>query len=174
MPTTPDISIRPELSSDIEVIYAINDAAFGQPAEAKLVDRLRDASALTLSLVAVIDGVVVGHIAFSPARIETGNGDLDAIGLAPMAVSPVMQRSGIGAKLVREGLRRLEADGHKFVIVLGHPEYYPRFGFVVGQKHGVECEFPSRPEAFMIRALGAATLDSVKGMARYHGEFQAL
>jgi putative acetyltransferase len=168
------IVIRPERASDINAIYGVNTLAFGQPAEGDLVDALREANGLSLSLVAECDGKVAGHIAFSPAAIETANGTLDAIGLAPMSVRPELQRSGIGSQLVREGLARIQVAGHRYVIVLGHKDYYPRFGFVVAANHGLRSEYDVPPEHFMVQGLNGAPLDGIAGLAKYHPAFNDL
>ena len=122
--------IRGEKASDLADIRRVNDLAFAQPAEGALVDALRAAGAVTLSLVAEDEGTTIaGHILFSPVVIESDAGRFQAIGLGPMAVLPTKQRRGIGSALVREGLIRLRTMGHAVVVVLGHPEFYPRFGF---------------------------------------------
>lgn len=168
------IAIRPEREADIAAIHEVNTLAFGQRGEGDLVDALRAADGLTLSLVAERDGDVVGHIAFSPATIETRDGTLNAIGLAPMSVRPELQRSRIGSRLVREGLARIQDGGHRYVIVLGHKDYYPRFGFEVAATYGLRCEYDVPLEHFMVLALNAAPLDRVAGLAKYHSAFGGL
>ena len=119
------IKIREEQTGDAEAIRRVNTEAFGQPQEAQLVDALRNNCSDLLSLVAVDGQDIVGHILFSPALL----GDVEGMGLAPMAVIPARQRDGVGSELVRAGLAKLEERGCLFVIVLGHADYYPRFGF---------------------------------------------
>jgi putative acetyltransferase len=130
---TRDPSIRPEEPSDRDAIRAVHEQAFGDAAEADLVDRLRSDGELVLSLVAVLQGVV-GHVAFS--RLELSDIHVRAVALAPVAVLPPVQRSGIGTGLVREGLHRLAASGEDLVLVLGDPAYYRRFGFSPEQARG--------------------------------------
>ncbi len=123
--------VREETPADVAAIHGVNASAFETDAEARLVDALRDNGALTLSLVAELDGEVVGHIAFSPVVVTRADGSTTSgVGLAPMAVLPAHQRRGVGARLVAVGMARLRDAGHWFCVVLGHPEYYPRHGFV--------------------------------------------
>lgn len=171
--------LRPELPSDTAAIHRVNAAAFETDAEARLVDALRAAGALTLSLVAVAEpgATVVGHIAFSPVTV-TREGEAGAavsgIGLAPMAVLPEVQRRGVGTRLVEEGLKRLRSMGHRFCVVLGHPGFYPRFGFVPASRHGLRWEQPAADEAFQVLALSPGGLDGVAGVVRYRPELSGL
>jgi putative acetyltransferase len=168
------IIVRKEKPEDIEGIRIVNERAFGQPEEANIVDALRGACSDALSLVAVAEDRVVGHIFFSPAKIYTQNGDVVGMGLAPMAVLPDCQRQGIGSKLVWAGLEMLKESSCPFVIVLGHPEYYPRFGFVPASIHGLQCQWDGVPdEAFMVLILDESAMKNVSGVARYRSEFDA-
>lgn len=163
--------IRPEEPRDWRATHARETAAFAQPAEAELVDALRCAGAAPLvSLVADDAGTIVGHALFSPVTLQ-GHPALRLMGLGPMAVAPARQRSGIGSALVREGLAACVRAGMAGVVVLGHPEYYPRFGFVPAHTFGLTCEFPSPPEAFMAIELDGGGLAGVAGMVRYRPEF---
>lgn len=164
------LTLRDEQAGDRAAIAAVITAAFGQPGEAALVEALRAAGALTLSLVAIADTEVVGHVAFSPVTIDDGN---EAIGLAPMAVAPGWQRRGVGVRLIDEALARLRAGGHRAVVVLGHPEYYPRFGFVPASRFGLRCEYDAPDEAFMALELVPGGLAGVSGLVRYRPEFAA-
>jgi putative acetyltransferase len=168
------IVIRPEKTEDIAAIRNVNEQAFGRPAEADLVDALRRNGKATLSLVAEDDGQVVGHILFSPVTIESGDARLVGVGLAPMAVLPESQNRGIGSLLVRHGLEACRQSGHQFAIVLGHPEYYPRFGFVPASRFGVKCEYDVRDEAFMALELTEGALRGSAGVAKYQPEFNEL
>ncbi len=165
------IRIRSELPEDVEAIYSLNQEAFEGTAEANLVNNLRTSNAMTLSLVAIKNNEIVGHIAFSPVTIESDQATVNAVGLAPMAVSPEFQRSGIGSQLVEEGLNRIRTAGHDLVVVLGHPEYYPRFGFVPAKKYGIRWEHDVPEEAFMIKELREGALKEVRGTVKYRPEF---
>jgi putative acetyltransferase len=168
------VTVREETRADVAVIHQVNVAAFGTDAEAKLVGTLRDNSALTLSLVAESGGRIVGHIAFSPVVVTTAGGaTVEGIGLAPMAVVPELQRTGIGGRLIEEGLRRLRDAGHRFCIVLGHAGYYPRHAFVPAGAHGLRWEKPGHDESFFVQALAPGGLDGVEGTVRYRPEFDA-
>jgi putative acetyltransferase len=163
------VEIREERPEDADAIRAVNDRAFGGEAEGRIVDALRLADALTLSLVAAVGGAVVGHVAFSP--VQAGSG-VTGTGLAPVAVLPQHQRRGIGSALIQTGLARLAAGGTPFVVVLGHPEYYPRFGFEPARRHGMRCEWNVPDDTFMIRIFRAVP-EGVSGLARYRPEFSA-
>jgi putative acetyltransferase len=168
--TAPPV-IRREGPGDAASVRAINLAAFEGPTEAEIVDRVRRAGGAQLSLVAEIGGELVGHILFSEVRIGDDR-EATGMGLAPMAVMPAQQNRGIGSALVRRGLEMLRVDGCPFVVVLGHPAYYPRFGFVPASRHGVTSEYDGVPdEAFMLLELADGALAGVTGVARYRPEF---
>jgi putative acetyltransferase len=169
-----EVRIRPETAADAEGIRDVNDAAFGQAGEGRLVERLRANGAATISLVAEYNGRIVGHILFSPVMIEADGRAAQGLGLGPMAVMPECQGRGIGACLVLEGLERAEADGTPFCVVLGHPHFYPRFGFVPALQHGVRCKWDVADEAFMIRISDPAAMSIICGMAHYRPEFDDL
>src|ERR1051326_5948659 len=135
------IVIRTEMSKDQEAIHQVNKSAFGRINEADLVDTLRRHSYLHISLVAIIDNQVVGHIFFSPVSIELGDSAIAALGLGPMAVLPEFQNQGIRSKLVREGLEECKRIGYYIVVVLGHSQYYPKFGFVPAKTKGLRSEY---------------------------------
>lgn len=136
--------------SEERAIAALVTAAFGQPDEALLVDRLRAAGRLTLELVAREGDALVGHIAFSAVGIGTAQGDGRWWALAPLAVAPHRQRQGIGAALVRTGLTAAWRAGATLVLVLGEPAYYARFGFLPADRLGLRCPYPAPPECFMM------------------------
>src|SRR5262245_11922157 len=123
------IRIRPEHAGDAAAVCAVHCAAFPTDAEAHLVEWLRARGAARVSLVAEVDDAVVGHVLFSPVSIVAESGCRHGLGLAPVAVMPAHQRRGVGSALVREGLVACREAGCAFVVVLGHPGYYPRFGF---------------------------------------------
>ena len=222
------INILPETEEFYPAIHEINVLAFGQENEARLVENLRKSRSFDfqLSLVAVKEGRVVGHILFSPITISsllkkafssgcskmprckaleilrseaylggtpqrrrmretqqmgvfqqpvrTERGAVPAVALAPMAVHPEFQNQGIGSKLVREGLEQCRKLGHKIVIVVGHPNYYPRFGFASARAKGLEAPFPVPDEAFMVKELEGGALDGTVGMVEYPPEFDGV
>ena len=161
--------IRPEETRDHEAISQVHRSAFGQESEAKLVIELRTSKDFLpeLSLVAVMDGEIVGHILFSPVVIQYGSRSVRALALAPMAVQPEFQRQGIGSQLIKKGLECCRRLRHQIVIVVGHPDYYPRFGFSSARTRGLEVPFPVPDEVFMVLELTQGTLESVAGMVRY-------
>lgn len=167
------ISIRREKPEDIDAVRRIHECAFGQALEAGIVDRLRQDCPDVVSLVAVVGGAVAGHVLFSPVVLRTAGGDRSGTGLGPMAVDPACQNQGIGSALVRQGLALVDATGCPFVVVLGHPSYYPRFGFEPAVRHGIRCTWDGVPdEAFMIRFPGEPPAD-VAVVAIYRDEFDA-
>lgn len=164
------IEIRDERPGDIDAIREVNRQAFNQEQEGRIVDALRDHGGALLSLVAVADGVVVGHVMFSPSTIGPAIG----AGLGPMAVLPAHQRQGVGSALVEQGLARLKDSGCPFVVVVGHPAFYPRFGFRAAAHYGLTCEFDCSPGAFMVAVLKPEFTSSVTGLARYRPEFSTV
>ncbi len=164
-----DLTVRYEEGRDRSSIHTVNVAAFGRADEANLVADLRRDGVVLASLVAEINEHVVGHILFSRMSIETANGAIPAVALAPLAIFPEYQRQGIGGRLIRDGLDLLRKRGERVVIVLGHPEYYPRFGFLPGKARLLESPFP--PEAFMAMELIAGALDGIKGKVKYPAAF---
>jgi putative acetyltransferase len=163
--------IRPEKEEDREAIRRVNNLAFNRPNEANLVDALRIRAYPYLSLVAVLDDRVVGHIFFSPVWIESEGAGFMAMGLAPMAVLPEFQKQGIGSELIRQGLNECRRLGHNIVVVLGHPRYYPRFGFVPASSKGLRYEYDVPDEVFMVVELEPGALGSRQGLVKYHPEF---
>lgn len=175
------IVIRPETADDIPAIHQVNTAAFGHSGEADLVDALRQRGAYTLSLVAEVEGQVVGHLLFTPVLIEpevhsmaeraTHQEGFTAVALGPVAVFPAYQNQGIGAKLIRTGLAVCHMRGDEIVVVLGHPDYYPRFGFVPSLRYGIKSEYNVPDEVFMIAELSRGALKGRTGVVRYQPEF---
>jgi putative acetyltransferase len=165
------VCIRRERPDDYAAVRQVHERAFDGPAEADLVDALRMRGKATLSLVAVVAGRVVGHICFSPVTIEAGSQTFPAVGLAPLAVLPELQRRGIGSRLVEAGLVECRNAGYDCVVVLGHPAYYPRFGFVPACRYGITSEYAVPDEAFMILDLCGGTLRHRAGVVKYASEF---
>ena len=162
--------IREETEKDKEAVTSINLAAFETNTEASLVNALWARAHPIVSLVAEIDRNVVGHILFSPVTLEEYP-ELLMMGLAPMAVDPDHQRMGIGSALVREGLAQCREIGAYVVVVLGHPTYYPRFGFKPALAFGIGCEYEVPEDVFMVMELRPGSLDGKKGTVRYHAAF---
>jgi putative acetyltransferase len=164
------MTIRDEQLDDVTAIRHVNRQAFNQDLEGRIVDALRDEDAVLLSLVAVMDGAVVGHILFSPATA----GALSGAALGPMAVVPSHQRQGIGSQLVIHGLDRLRAGGCPFVVVIGHPGFYPRFGFRPAAAAGLTCAWDVPADAFMVNVLSPAAGPYVQGHVTYRPEFSTI
>lgn len=162
--------VRPENADDAAAIRAVHVASFPTDAEAALVDLLREAGHLTVSLVAVVDGRIVGHIAFSP--VSTAGGTSGA-GLAPVAVLPKHRRSGIAADLVTRGLRECAARGCGWAVVLGDPGYYSRFGFTAASGSGLVDEYGGG-DAFQSIELIVGSLPVGAGLVRYGSEFASV
>jgi putative acetyltransferase len=188
-----NLLVRPELPADREGVLEVNRAAFGSDAEGRLVDALRAAGHVRLSLVAEelsegvsprfasqaapmgdrpLPGRIVGHVLFSALEIVDPAGTLPALALGPMAVAPARQRSGIGTQLIRRGLDDCRAAGHRIAIVVGHPEYYPRFGFSADLARPLAS--PYAGDAWMALELTPGALAGVTGTVRYPAEWSAV
>jgi putative acetyltransferase len=161
--------IREERPGDLDAIREIHLAAFPGPEEARLVDRLRDDGLVVVSLVAADSGKTAGHILFSELAVETQRGGVAAVSLAPMAVRPEQQRRGIGSALVQRGLELCRERGIEAVVVLGHPNHYPRFGFSVELARPLRGPFSG--EAWMALELKAGVLAGATGTVRYPAAF---
>jgi putative acetyltransferase len=164
------LTIRRETEEDFGQVFKLNELAFGGDAESRLVEKLR--ARPHISLVAVDDGRVVGHIFFSGIFIEDPDGRVsNTTGLAPMAVLPEYQNHGIGSMLVRAGLDACRDEGHDAVFVLGHKNYYPRFGFEVAANKGFTCQFVAPDDYFMVLELRGNALAGKSGKINYPPEF---
>ena len=168
-----DLTIRDERPTDCGGIFRVNREAFGRDAEAKLVDAVRAGGYCRVSLVAEVDGQVVGHVLFSQLPIRTQAGVVGSLSLAPMAVIPGWQRKGIGSALVREGLRVARERSHESVVVLGHAEFYPRFGFSAAIAKRLASPFPDAGAHWMASELVPGALAGVSGNVEYPPPFFA-
>jgi putative acetyltransferase len=157
--------VREEIPADHDPIREVNRIAFGRNEEAELVDRLRSTRLTVASLVAIDNHQIVGHIFFSELPIETEQGIIGEVSLAPMSVHPRYQRQGIGSALVRHGLELCWERGKAIVVVFGHPEYYPRFGFSARLAKNLQSPFSG--DAWMALELEPGVLEQVKGTVRY-------
>ncbi|MBD2580595.1 N-acetyltransferase [Oscillatoria sp. FACHB-1406] len=163
-----------EQPQDFNEIRKVNIAAFGRENEADLVERLRTTTS-TLSFVAVESNCIVGHIFYSPVEIEGECApDCLMLGLAPMAVLPEYQRQGIGTMLLRKSLEEIARSPYRGIVVLGYPEYYPRFGFVTAREKGLQCEYDVPDEVFMVLELENGALEGCRGTVKYHPEFSSV
>ena len=165
--------IRPEKESDWDAVHAVNVSAFESPSEANLVDALREQAQPVVSLIAEENGEVIGHIMFSPVSLLSCP-NLKMMGLAPMAVVPKHQQKGIGSELVRTGLEQCRQLGFDVVVVLGHPAYYPRFGFFPSSRFGIDSEYDVPEEAFMAVELKPESLNGMTGRVKYHAAFSSV
>ena len=161
------VAVREERSDDLTPIRDVNRRAFGQDQESNIVDALRASGAALLSLVAADATVIVGHIMYSPAYLN----HIQGAALGPMAVVPEGQRRGIGSRLVDVGNRKLKDIGCPFVVVVGHADYYPRFGFEPASRYGITCEWHVPDDVFQVLILDAATMRGVNGLVKYRSEF---
>jgi putative acetyltransferase len=169
----PELQVRCETPADHDAIREVNRQAFGRPNEARLVDAIRQTAAFIhdLSLVAVRDGRVVGHALFSRVTVEGEGQPAELLALAPVAVLPECQRRGVGRQLIGVGLACAAMLGHAAVVVVGHPAYYPRFGFTSARAFGLEAPFPVADEAFLALPLRPGALDGVRGLVIYPAAF---
>lgn len=174
MNTEMAMTIRPETAADHDMIYEVHQRAFGRAEEADLVEQLRREARPNVSLVADVATEIVGHIFFSPVEIASNEAAASVLGLAPMAVVPERQGQGIGSSLVREGLRECRQQGVQAVVVLGHSEYYPRFGFRSAEEFGLRSEYDVPTEAFMAMELQKGSLQIAQGRVTYHPAFGAV
>jgi len=168
--------IRQEEKQDYKAIHKVNELAFGGRGEADLIDDLRKTESFIpeLSLVAIQNEEVIGHILFSQIVIKSKKRSTSALALAPMAVHPEFQNKGVGSKLVLRGLEDCRRLGHEIVVLIGHPGYYPRFGFLPARDRGLEVPFPVPDEAFMVLELVPGALKKAKGEIIYPCPFQKM
>lgn len=165
------VEIHKETEKDYPDVFQVISSAFESESEARLVEKLRNFS--HISMVASINNKIVGHICFSPVSIENDE-QANFWGLAPMAVLPEFQNQGIGSKLIKEALKTCAEKGIDAIFVLGHPEYYPRFGFETAKKRGFICEYPVDDEHFMVLELKKDALHGKHGLVKYISQFAEL
>lgn len=165
------VTIRAERDDDHRAVFELNQDVFATDAEARLVDALRSEAIPAISMVAEVDDAIVGHIFFSPVTIGGRGGDLRIMGLAPMAVQEKFQRQGIGRQLVEKGLKTCQEAGTDLVFVLGHPDYYPKFGFQPVAPLGLHYADPKLDVCFFVKELKAEALQGVVGTVAYHPVF---
>ena len=167
VPKTKLCIVRLERPQDVQAIHGVHAASFPSDAEARLVDALRQAGRLVISLVAIVDGAVVGHVAFSPVTAATG---APGAGMGPVAVHESHRRQGIAAELIKMGFERCRAFDIGWVVVLGEPSYYGRFGFRQAAEFGLSDEFGGGT-AFQAIELLSNSLPVGAGLVRYSPEF---
>jgi putative acetyltransferase len=165
------VKIREEISTDFQSVWELNAAAFETEVEANLVNILRESGISYISLVAEQNEKIIGHILFTPVTLEGDDSGIRLAGLAPMAVIPNLQRQGIGSMLVAEGIKHCKSAGFDAIVVLGHPEYYPRFGFVPSVNYNIISEYDVPDEAFMLLELSRGCLKGKQGKIKYHKAF---
>ncbi len=165
-------TIRKEEEKDYKQIYEVNKLAFQQENESKLIEKIRKSKNFIpgLSIVAEIDNRIVGHILFSKIKI-IGASDYESLALAPMAVIPEFQKKGIGSELIKKGIAKAKELGFDSIIVLGHKEYYPRFGFQRASKWDIKCPFEVPEDVFMAIELTEKALEGKAGTVEYPDEF---
>jgi len=165
------IEIRSETEDDAAAVRNVNERAFGRDAEARLVEMLNTANKAVISLVALHQSRVVGHILFSPVTIAQSPDNFRGVGLAPLAVLPEFQKKGIGSSLILHGLEVCRQEAYDVVVVLGHTKYYPRFGFERAKDYGLDNEY-NEEDAFMVLELKSGVLQKLKGLVKYAPEFR--
>jgi putative acetyltransferase len=167
------VEIRLERDTDHDAIFQLTKLAFGRDIEAKLMELLikNNIYQKELSLVAINDDEILGHILFTRISIEPKQENFNAVILGPLAVKPDSQRLGIGSKLIIKGIEVCKSQGYNSILVIGHPKYYPRFGFISASKNGLKSPLPVPDEAFMILELVPKSLKDVKGKIIFPTEF---
>ena len=165
-----NVEIRTETADDAAAVRNVNELAFGGDAEARLVEMLRAAHKAVISLVALHQNRLVGHILFSPITIASSPAHFRGLGLGPLAVLPEFQSKGIGSSLMLHGLEACRRNSYDLVVVLGHTKYYPRFGFLRAKDYGLDNEYKAE-DTFMVLELQSGALQKLKGLVKYSPEF---
>lgn len=172
-----ELKVKQENKLDYNAVYNINKLAFGEEGEAKLVELLRNSKAFVpeLSLVATIGSNIIGHILFTKIKIiDINQNEFESLALAPMAVNPEFQKKGIGRQLIKTGLDKAREMNFKSVIVLGHKNYYPKFGFKPTKKWGITAPYDVPTSAFMGLELVTDGFKDVRGIVKYPKEFEEI
>jgi putative acetyltransferase len=165
-----DTKVRLETPADYAAVASLVYAAFKRDKEATLISTLRQQCPEHISLVAEQHGKIVGHILFSPATLDN-EPSVQLMALAPMAVCNVLQHQGIGSALVRAGLIMCKQQGAIAAVVLGHPDYYPRFGFAPASQFNIRSPWQTADDAFMLLPLTAVPLQGHNSVVVYHSAF---
>jgi HAD superfamily hydrolase (TIGR01509 family) len=168
-----EVDIRLETPADIPGIRAVEQQAFPTAVEAGLVDLCRQRGRIILSLVAARSGPIIGHILFTPVTCEPPRDHLRGLGLGPVAVLPACQRIGIGSRLIRAGLELCRARGYDFIVLLGDPRYYSRFGFTPARAFGLSSDYGDDDE-FQVLELHPDALSGISGRVKYVPEFNEM
>ncbi len=164
------MTIREEREDDSRAVLELNRTVFRGDYEAGLIEGLRAEQQVVVSLVAVEADEVVGHVLFSPLWVKVEERDMNAVALAPLVVCATRQRQGIGSRLVTEGLAQVKSKGVEAVFVLGHVEYYPRFGFSPTLAQKLTSPFQGKPQ-FMALELVPGCLSGEGGSVKYPEAF---
>jgi putative acetyltransferase len=168
--TPPTLAIRPERDGDAAAIHAVHTSAFSTDAEARLVDELRKNAHASVSMVAVLEDGIIGHVLFSPVSIEPNSTSARGAGLAPVGVRPEHQRQGVGGELIQAGIEECRRAAFDFIVVLGEPGYYRRFGFRRALAAGLANDY-GVDEEFMLLELNPRSLKGACGVVIYSSEF---
>jgi len=166
--------IREEQERDYDEIYRLHHEAFGRKEEAELISELRKNDGIIISLVALLSNLIVGHILYTPCKINSHRNELTGAALGPMAVLPAYQKKGIGRKIMEESIEIISEAGYPFIAVLGYPEYYSQFGFTPASKQGLQCQWDVADNAFMILPLDSEHMGGITGTVFYRPEFSKL
>ena len=170
------ITIEAETEGDYEQITRLHAIAFNGDGEARLVEKLRRTPIYIpeLSLVAKYRNAIIGHILFYPIKINTCRKKCNSLALAPVSVIPSFQNRKVGSRLIKEGLEKAQKLGFKSVIVVGHPEYYPRFGFEKASKYGISAPFHVPDNALFAIELQKDGLKNCSGIIEYPSEYNEI
>ncbi|WP_348612461.1 GNAT family N-acetyltransferase [Halobaculum rarum] len=168
------MQIRPFTADDADAVFEVHRRAFdGQTEESRIVQRIHDAEKAVVSLVAVENDRVVGHVLCSPTAVDDHGGNVELVGLGPVGVLPENQHEGVGSSLIQRGIAKCREAGTDAVVVLGDPEYYSRFGFERASEYGLGNEYGA-DEEFMVAPLREGSVDNVDGIVTFPPEFPSV